>query len=117
MPFRWFQVLRLVAPIPFALATLNFVHVRYELARSIGRGALIVVVALGTAGALLALVFLFTGMRVRCPICRRWGRGAVESKGLPWMECESCGTIRCGGVLGLRIVREPRSPQDGHGSA
>lgn len=107
MPFRWFQVFRLIWPIPFAFATLNFVHVRHELAHSIGRGALVVLVALGTAGALLAVVFLFTGMRFRCPFCRRWGAGAVEKRGKPWMECESCGTIRCEGLLGLRIVREP----------
>jgi hypothetical protein len=107
VPFRGFQVFRLVSPVPFALAALNFVHVRYELARSIGRSALVV----------LAVVFLFTGVRFRCPICRRWGRGAVEAKGLPWMECESCGTIRCGGRLGLGIVREPRSPEDGPDSA
>jgi hypothetical protein len=107
MPFRWVQVLRPVSPVPFALAALNFVHVRYELARSIGRSALVVAIAPGTAGAILAIVFLFTGLRFRCPICRRWDRGAVEGKGRPWMECESCGTIRCGGRLGLGIVREP----------
>src|SRR5262245_27668154 len=94
MPFRRFQVFRLLWPIPFALATLNFVHVRYEPAHSIGRSALVVLVAFGAAGALLAFVFLFTGIRIRCPFCRRWGAGAVERRGLPWMECESCGTIR-----------------------
>jgi hypothetical protein len=107
MPFRWFQFYRLLWPIPFALAALNFLHVRYELARSVGLCAIFVVVALGAGGVLLALVFLFTGVRFRCPFCRRWGSGAIEKRGLPWMECESCGTIRCEGVLGLRAVREP----------
>jgi hypothetical protein len=113
MPFRWLQFFRVVWPIPFSLAALNFLHVRYELARTIGRGSLIVLVALGMAGALLAIASLFTGMRIRCPFCRRWGAGAIEKKGLPWMECESCGTIRCTGLLGLRIAKEPsgESPQ------
>ena len=107
MPLRWFQVLRLLTLIPFALAMLNFVHVRYEIARTIGRVALVTVVALGIAGAVLAFVFLFTGVRFRCPFCRRWGPGAIENGGRPWMNCESCGTLRCEGLFGLKIVREP----------
>jgi len=104
MPLRCFQVLRLITPIPFALAALYFAP--HETARAIGAKALVGVVALGVAGALLGLVFLFTGVRLRCPFCRRWGPGAVERNGRPWMECATCGTIRCAGFLGLKIVRE-----------
>lgn len=109
MPFRLHQFLRLVAPLLFVLCALNFVHVDRIFARMVGRYALVAVVALGGAGALLGLVFLFVGVRFRCPFCGKVGHGAVEGNGRPWMECAGCGTIHCQGLLGLRIVREPPS--------
>ena len=106
MPFRYFQVLRLLTLPLFVLAALNFVPARYDLARKIGVGAVLIVAGLAALGVLLALVFLFTGPRFPCPFCRRWGSGAFDAKGLPWMECDGCGTIRCAGLLGLRVERE-----------
>ena len=102
MPFRWMVFARLLGPIAF------FTIAAMMLYRPAARGLVAIPLAvLGAAGALLALVFLFTGVRFRCPFCRRWGRGAIEGRGRPWMTCDACGTIRCEGVLGLRIVKEP----------
>jgi len=102
MPFRWMAFLRLLGPLTF------FITAAMMICRPAARGLVAIpLVVLGAAGALLGLVFLFTGVRFRCPFCRRWGPGTIEVKGRPRMECAACGTIRCEGFLGFRIVKEP----------
>jgi len=106
MPFRVNLYLRLFTPNLFALCALNLVDGSWIAARMVGRYTLIAILVLAAGGVLTALVFLFTGVHFRCPFCGRYGPGAIEHNGLPWMECKECGTIRCEGFLGLRIVRE-----------
>ena len=109
MPFRLLQYLRLLTPVIFAFVTLNFLHQDWTVARTIGKYAFVAMVAMGIAGALLGLVFLFVGVRLRCPLCGKWGQEAAELNGRPWMECTNCGVIRCQGFLGLGFVRESES--------
>jgi hypothetical protein len=110
MPLRLYAWLRLITPVVWALCALYFVPAGWPAARRIGLWALGTFVALGTAGALLALIFLFTGVRFRCPFCARWGPGNLHAKGLPSMECPSCGEVAVDGFLGLRFLRGAPPP-------
>lgn len=99
MSFRALQWLRPAAYVAFAVAAAGFwFRPPYWVY------AVMPFVALGVFGAGLGLVFLFTGLRLRCPFCRVVGPAAVDEKGYPRMDCATCGTVRS---RGLRVTREP----------
>ncbi len=67
---------------------------------------LLVVYAL--AGLVLGVMILRRRLKLRCAFCGRPGVAYLDrSEGLT-MECPKCGEIRGGGVLGWKIVRDPK---------
>lgn len=67
---------------------------------------LTVMVALGITGAVLAILLLFFGLRLRCPFCGQPGEVCGSSgEGLGFL-CERCGLVQGSGFLKLRLVRQ-----------
>jgi hypothetical protein len=111
MPFRlWCALAYVVAPLPGVVALLALALGGADLvdraaARAVVRVAAYAFLALCVAGGVLALLALFGGLRMRCPLCGRPGAvGGDKARGL-WLACPECGLVRGEGPLGLRFVR------------
>lgn len=63
-------------------------------------------ILLGVVGAVMGILMAFGKLRMLCPFCSKSGRVGGSKRDGIWMECESCGFIRCSGPLGLKIVKE-----------
>jgi hypothetical protein len=108
MFFRvWYYLCIAVAPVLFVLVFVGFLFTGQSSALAVvAVAALYVLVALGITGAILAILLLFCGLRLRCPFCGERGDFWGDKASGPCLQCEHCGLVHGTGFLKLRLVRE-----------
>jgi hypothetical protein len=108
MFFRvWYYLCVVGAPVLFLLMIFGFVFAAVSPVMAlIGRVALTVMVALGITGAVVAILLLFCGLRLRCPFCGEPGEFCGSKEEGPGFFCDHCGLVQGSGFLKLRLVRQ-----------
>jgi hypothetical protein len=72
----------------------------------------VIIVPLGTTGALLAVYLLFFKGRLRCPVCGEPGEVVVYGRH-PGLECAGCGIVYCKNMLtDFHVTVEPWPEED-----
>jgi len=108
MFFRiWYYLCFAVAPILFLVLLVGWLFADASPILAVAASiALVVMVILGLTGAILAILLLFCGLRLRCPFCGEPGEvcGSKED-GLGFL-CDRCGLVQGTGFLKLRLVRQ-----------
>jgi hypothetical protein len=111
MPFRVLLYLqRIGLPTVLALAAASFL-IAADSPVAILRpviwwsATLILVAGFVWVGSML----LTGGLRLRCPFCGAVCPAGELKRGTIWLDCDICGYIRNGGILGLQIVRGDES--------
>jgi hypothetical protein len=72
----------------------------------VGTAALWSLIALGVTGAVLAVLMMFCGLRMRCPFCGGSGDFGGNREMGPTLVCDWCGLVQGSGFLKLRLVRQ-----------
>lgn len=108
MSFRFFIYFgKISVAILFSIVLGTFFFRPKGVMASVGTAAHVVFFILGVIGAVMGILLACGKLRMRCPFCGRSGPILADrSLGLA-MRCEECELVRCSGLLGLRIVREP----------
>jgi hypothetical protein len=107
----WSCVVRF-AWLPFLfIFALFFPAVRQRVPDAVSLGIICATVSLGLLGAVLGVLMALGRIRWRCPCCGcKAPVYARRFEGM-WMECK-CGSIRCGGLLGLTVRNESLQKND-----
>ena len=70
-------------------------------------GAICLVFLLALIGAAMRILMVLGRLRMLCPFCGKSGLAGGNKRDGLFMRCDSCGFVHGGGLMGLKIVREP----------
>jgi hypothetical protein len=103
----WYYLCVVGPPVLFPLIFLGWVFAEQSpLLALVGRTALAIFVGLGITGAILAVLLLFCGLRLRCPFCGERGDFCGSKEAGVCLLCERCGLVQGSGFLKLHLVRQ-----------
>lgn len=107
MPFRvWFYGCK-VFPLLLMAGALGMTYRHSSgLMKRLGTISIGALFLLGAIGALMGIYGVLFGLRMKCPVCDSYGEAGGARHGIV-LRCPSCGLIRGGGILGLKLVRVP----------
>jgi hypothetical protein len=108
MFFRiWYYLCVVGPPVLFPMIFLGFLFRESSPRLAVtGWVALSVFVGLGITGAILAVLLLFCGLRLRCPFCGEPGDFCGSKEAGVCLLCDRCGLVQGSGFLKLRLVRQ-----------